>query len=154
MYTPFSVKNVSISSAFTMLILWGVPVYVILSSNQVLIPQNDNSYFLLIKGDWNYTLDIMFVHHEFLNLLNLFAILKSYVIKDEHAIKYILTISQIDKNEKKIFTYTAISINKLKKLDFLDFCDFYETLLERDYEYIATHQFYGFRVLFYTESIY
>lgn len=75
-------------------------------------------------------------------------------MKEEHAIKFILTISQIDKNEKKIFTYTKIPLNKLKKLDFLDFLDYYHLILDKDYEYISTHEFYGFRILFYSESIF
>jgi hypothetical protein len=86
--------------------------------------------------------------------LHLFVILKSYVIKDEHAIKYILTISQIDKNEKNIFTYTKISLEKLKKIDFLDFLEYYEILHDKDYEYVSTHKFYGFRILFYSESLF
>jgi hypothetical protein len=87
-------------------------------------------------------------------MLHLFSILKSYAIRDEHAIKYVLTISQTDKNEKKIYTYTRISLFKLKKIDFLDFLDYYGTLHEKDYEYISAHEFYGFRILFYSESIF
>lgn len=87
-------------------------------------------------------------------MLFLFAILKSYALKDEHAIKFILTMSQIEKNDKKTFTYTKVSINKIKRMDFLDFIDFYDNLQDKEYEYIATHKFYGFRILFFNESIF
>jgi hypothetical protein len=87
-------------------------------------------------------------------MINLFAILKSYVLKDEHAIKYILTISQTNEDIKKISLYTKISTNKLKRIDFLDFLDYYKDLHDKDYEYISLHQFYGFRILFFYESIF
>lgn len=118
------------------------------------IPQNKNFFFKIEKGDWSSSVNILFHHHETTNMLFLFAILKSYALKDEHAIKFILTMSQIEKNDKKTFTYTKVSINKIKRMDFLDFIDFYDNLQDKEYEYIATHKFYGFRILFFNESIF
>lgn len=64
-------------------------------------------------------------------------------------------MSQLDKDDKKkICTYSLIPADKLKKVDFIDFVKLYDNIHSRDYEYIALHQFYGFRILFFPESIF
>ena len=118
-------------------------------------PQNNKKFFLIDKGDWGYAVDIKFAHLEPVNMVNLFCILKSYVIKNEHAVRHVLSMSQLDKDDKKkICTYSLIPADKLKKVDFIDFVKLYDNIHSRDYEYIALHQFYGFRILFFPESIF
>lgn len=118
------------------------------------IPQNEKSFFIIEKGDWSSSINITYRHHEKINMLYLFAILKSYALRDEHALKFILTMSQIEIGDRKTFTYTKISINKIKRIDFLDFIDYYDELQDKEYQYISTHEFYGFKILFFNESIF
>jgi len=118
------------------------------------IPQNDKKNFEIIKGNWSYSIDIKFEHFFEINILNLYAILKSYLVKEEHAIKQLLIISFQNESISNPTKYHSLSIKKFKKMDFLDFEEYYIQLYEDDYYYISTHKFYGFRIVFFSESIY
>lgn len=123
-----------------------------LGQKNIPIPQNVSDFFIIEEGDWDCTIDIKFNPKKELNLLFLFCILKSYVIKNEHLIYYVMSISQKTLNDKNVQTYTKISLNNLQKVHFIDFVEFFERLIDKDYEYISINELYGFRIIFFSES--
>lgn len=116
------------------------------------IPQNETSFFIIKKGNWEGSLDILFNHMEELNILNLYIILKSYFYSESYLINFFLVISLNIEDERKISKYHNIEIKKIKKMSFFDFKMFYDSLYDNDFSYIKKNEYYGFRIVFFKQS--
>jgi hypothetical protein len=118
------------------------------------IPANGEMFFVIKKGDWNYSVDVEFEHKYKLNTLNLYYILKSYIIKDETLIKWFFLTSRFNENSKTVTRYKIILPKKIKYMNYLDFKIFFEEIYEEYYHYFENEKYVGFRIVFYSCSIY
>ena len=87
------------------------------------------------------------------NYENLFLILKCYFLTNRiyiHSMYFIM--NNID-NKDSFFTYKKINHSKISKMSKSEFIYWIEDFLEVEKEYIKSYDFYGFRILFYAESI-
>lgn len=117
------------------------------------IPQNDKIFFIIEKSSWNFTINIKIKHMHETNILNLFAIIHSYFIKDTHLINFLLVCSFNDSGDI-ISKYHYIKSENIKKMDYFKFENFFFDLYNNDFQYIKSHEFYGFKIVFFKESIY
>ena len=89
-------------------------------------------------------------------------ILKSYLIREELFIEYILVNSSEEdwtelKNENNSFytlnVFHYVNIKKLKKMKFFEFKEWFNDLKQNDNEYLVNLRYYGFRIIFNKNSI-
>lgn len=125
-----------------------------LSSTIPFIKQNEKSNFTIVKGNWPYSVDVLFDHTEFLIIQNLFKILKSYTFKEEYLINFFLIISFDSENEINIKRLHYIDFYKIKNFSFFEFKEFFTKLYDNDFHYIKTEKYYGFRIVFFKESFF
>lgn len=122
------------------------------------IDQNEKTFFLIKKSDWEYSVDILLKHSEKINLFNLYYILKSYTYNTSHLINFFLIIStniyQKEEDNKKVQICHYIDFEKIKKMSMLDFEFFFKEIYDNDFNYIKKDELYGFRVVFFKESFF
>lgn len=121
------------------------------------IPQNKIKFFdINIKCAWKNSLDIVFDPFDEIMLLNLFLILKSYLNENLPKIKQVYTISyklNLDEKNQENLIFRSINVLMLKKFEFEEFSNWYFNKFEEDYEYIKSDYKYGFRLVFFSESL-
>lgn len=120
------------------------------------IPQNKNSFFFFKKNEYYKSIEILFEFTEEINFRNLFLSLKYYIHKEHYFLKYIFIVAHISINEddkKNIPRFHNININKLKKMSFFDFKEWFSELLDNDWKYMQSYNFYGFSMVFYENSV-
>jgi hypothetical protein len=67
------------------------------------IPLNENSYYIIKKGDWSSTIDILLSNYLNFNILNLFMIIKSYFNEQHFYVEDIYLIISKEDNFSIIF---------------------------------------------------
>ena len=121
------------------------------------IPQNGTKFFdINIKCAWKNSLDVVFDPFDEIILLNLFLILKSYLNENLPKIKQVYTISyklNLDEKNQENLIFRSINVLMLKKFEFEEFSNWYFNKFEEDYEYIKSDYKYGFRLIFFSESL-
>lgn len=110
------------------------------------IPQNNDKFFSIKKYDkWRYSLEIKFETVENLNYLNLFFILKSFVLNKEYPPYAICT--SFTKENKHIISQKE-SITWFKNIDYYDFIDWINFKILHDSKYEPTENFYAIILIF------
>lgn len=89
------------------------------------IPQNNSLCFIIRRGEWRSSIDILFEHHLDTSLTNLFLIIKSYLLNKDLIIKHIYMISKnyIEENEADLRVYHSIKIRRLARFNFHEFIE-------------------------------
>jgi hypothetical protein len=89
------------------------------------IPQNNTYFFLILQNKWDFSLDILFEHHYDTSLINLYLLLKSYIIDKNFIIKSILLISKeaTQENDASLAIYYQLSLRRFSQLSYLEFVD-------------------------------
>lgn len=113
---------------------------------QNFIPLNDRSFFIIKKGEWDYSIDIMISDYFDFNIFNLFMIFKSYVYEEDIYIVSVYSI--VSKDDEISFTYNRINLEIVKKYDFNSFVFYIENLVYSEKEYIKNYKYMGFRIIF------
>lgn len=116
------------------------------------IPANDSEYFIFKKSEKMTSIIILFDHTSFLNIKNLFIIIKIYVTNKENLLKniYILGDDSLNNFEtKKIPIFHVVSLKFLERMNFYDFESWYEETYDQNYKYIQNVKYYGVQFQFY-----
>ena len=105
-----------------------------MSKEYIKIPQNDFMFFYIFKNEWDSSVDILFEHRFDTSLINLFLLLKSYLINTNFLIKAVFLISKIviNENDALLSVYYQISLKKFKQMNYLEFVDWYEERYEEN----------------------
>ena len=111
------------------------------------------NFIINASNTWKNSIDIIFNPEEEVNVINLFLILKSYLLSNQPKIKSIYSICYNIDSEKKNLISKSINVYMMNRLNFDDFYNWYYEQYEDDYEYIKTSQNYGFRLVFYSQSL-
>ena len=108
------------------------------------IPLNDTSFFVIKKGNWSNSIDIIIKNYFDFNIFNLFMIFKSYIYEED---VYIYSLNIVISNaDNFFFTHKRLDINLIKKLDFNSFVIYIENLFYDDREYLKLYKYVGFRI--------
>lgn len=120
-----------------------------LSTNNVKIPQNSKSFFVIKRGSWKNSIDIVINNHEIVDLGNLYLILKSYVLDASLGLIAIKIISYDDvcDDHKKVYTYSSVDIRKLSRMNIREFTDWFDDLYGELWRYIDNVNKYGIRLV-------
>jgi len=124
-----------------------------LSNIEHKIPLNNEYFFIIKKGLWNYSVDIIIEDYFDFNIFNLFYIFKCYVYENDVFFNSIYII--ISNKEDLTFTYKKIDINLIKSCNFFIFVRFIEEFMNNEKEYIKNYKYIGFTLIFdkYSEII-
>ena len=117
------------------------------------VPLNNKNFFIIKKNFWNYSIDIIICDSMNFSSQNLFLIFKSYFLTNRVYISSMYHILSNSENSNIFFTYKKINIKKFYKMSYADFLMWFDDFIESDKEYIKLYDFYGFRILFHSNSI-
>ena len=117
-----------------------------LSNHEHKIPLNNKNFFIIRKGPWSFTIDILMEDFFNFNIFNLFYIFKCYTYHDKIYLRNVyITIS---KNNDSSYTYKKIDVKVLRECNFNFFVRFIEDILSNEKEYVKDYRYIGFRLIF------
>lgn len=112
----------------------------------------NNKYYIEIKkNSWKNSLDLLFIDVDMCEYINLFLLLKSYLVSTK-LIVYKMYIILINNEYNSIIIYKNINIYLLYKMNFIEFFEWYKNNFEYDYEYVKKHQICGIRIVFNSDN--
>ena len=120
-----------------------------LSEKNILIPMNENDFFVIKKSEWSNSIDIIINSGLNFYVLNLFYVFLSYLGNDKcFVLNIYLCVNSKDFSNERIYVYKRVDMyyNKNFKFDF--FIKWLGGVLDNDLEYILDSHFYGFRISF------
>ena len=117
-----------------------------LSHKKTDIPLNENSYYIIKKGIWNWTIEIILSDYLNFNIFNLFMIFKSYFNDQHFYIEDIYII--ISKEENFSIIFKKIEFDLIKTYDYEDFLYFFEKIIYSEKEYLKNYKYMGFKIIF------
>ncbi len=110
------------------------------------IPMSDAEYFIIKRGDWEYSIDILISNHLDFNLFNLFMIFKSYSYEESIYLESLYII--ISRNDEFSYTYKKIDLKKIQDSNFNEFVRILQDIIFNEKEYIKDYKYFGFRLIF------
>lgn len=120
--------------------------------HSIQIPQNNNSFFEIKKNTkWQNSIIIQLNISEELNYINLFFIIKSFILNTEYP-PYTICTSFI-RNKREIITQKEQS-SWFKNIDFYSFINWINFRLLNDSKYEPTDSFYGIIFIYSKDLIY
>lgn len=104
--------------------------------------------FNIKKNNWKNSLDIIFDNDDDINLINLFLILKSYLLSNKIIVeKMYIIIKNLEFDF--IIVYKNVNVYEMYKLNINEFVIWYNMNLNNEYEYIKKSEICGIRFVFY-----
>lgn len=118
------------------------------------IPQNEKTFFQILKNEWKWSLDLIINHKEEIMFDNLFLIIKSYLENDNLFLISMLTVSHniIDNKSTGIQYLNHIKVQKIRNLNFIDFFFWYNENFILIEQYLFNYENYAIRFVFSKES--
>lgn len=110
------------------------------------IPLNENSYYIIKKGDWSSTIDILLSNYLNFNILNLFMIIKSYFNEQHFYVEDIYLI--ISKEDNFSIIFKKIDYDVIKSCTYDEFLIFFEKIIYSEKEYLKNYKYLGFKIIF------
>lgn len=111
------------------------------------IPQNDNIFFLFLKGKWKNSVDCVIYNHETINYFNLFAIIRHFIDNKKFPLIALLIVSSENDERKELLIYKNVNLIVIKKMNFSEFTTWLDDTISELWKYIKNEKFYGFRFL-------
>lgn len=111
------------------------------------IPQNNKSFFIIQKNkNWNNCIEIKFNLEEDIDYLNLYFILKSYILNYINPV-YAIAICYIDINNKLIIAQKEYNVF-IKKMSYISFIEWINYRVNNDWKYEKSENFMSILLMF------
>lgn len=124
-----------------------------MSEKEKKIPINGKNFYLIEINHDDFFVDVIYnINLYKTNILNMFLILKSYLLDDKIFIGKIFIIAK-STTDNRIPIFHNIDYFKLKEMSYIDFEFFFKNIEKNDEKYIKNYIYYGFRIFIYKHSI-
>ena len=117
-----------------------------LTKEESKVPLNETSFYIIKKGNWNFTIDIFMSNYTNFNILNLFMIIKSYFNDEYFYIEDIYII--IAKEDNFSIVFKKIDYDLIKTCNYDDFLSFFDKMIYSEKEYLKNYKYVGFKIIF------